>query len=342
MARALQSIVCALLGTVLWSPLIEVAGAGFARAHAEPALWRQQGWGKTDFSKAKIAWSEILSGGPPKDGIPSIDRPRFVTVGEERSLAANDPVIGLEIAGEARAYPLRILIWHEIVNDTVGGRPVVVTYCPLCNSSVVFDRRVGGRTLDFGTTGKLRNSDLVMYDRQTQSWWQQFTGEAIVGHLLGSALKLVPARLEAFSEFKERHPSGQVLVPNDPNARAYGKNPYVGYDSAAGPFLFKGDLPQGIEAMARVVVVRREGRPPLIVAMEHVRTAGRLLLDGVELAWRAGQASAVDARDIADGRDVGTISVHAVAGGGREPLPYDVTFAFVAHAFHPEIAIIRN
>lgn len=137
---------------------------------ANPAEWRVEGWDKTDFSKTRIAWTEIMSGGPPKDGIPSIDQPVFRSVTEAADLAPNDPVIGLEISRDARAYPLRILIWHEIVNDTVGGLPVAVTYCPLCNSAVVFDRRLSGRILDFGTTGKLRNSDLVMYDRQTQSW----------------------------------------------------------------------------------------------------------------------------------------------------------------------------
>jgi hypothetical protein len=166
-------------------------------AKADPATWKQEGWSKTDFSKSRIGWQEILSGGPPKDGIPSIDKPAFKPAAEDRELAATDPVIGLDIKGDARAYPLRVLIWHEIVNDVVGGMPITVTYCPLCNSAVVFDRRVPPHVLDFGTTGKLRNSDLVMYDRQTESWWQQFTGEAIVGTLAGTELKLIPACLES-------------------------------------------------------------------------------------------------------------------------------------------------
>ena len=126
-----------------------------AIASANPAEWQSEGW-DTDFSKSSIAWTEIMSGGPPKDGIPSIDEPVFRPVAETVDLAPNDPVIGLQISGDARAYPLRVLIWHEIVNDTVGGLPVTVTYCPLCNSAVVFDRRLSGRILDFGTTGKLR------------------------------------------------------------------------------------------------------------------------------------------------------------------------------------------
>ena len=309
-------------------------------ALADPQAWRDEGWSKTDFGKHKITWEEILSGGPPKDGIPSIDKPVFKPLGEIGDIAPNEPVISLDIGGDARAYPLRILIWHEIVNDVVGGRPVMVTYCPLCNSAIVFDRRVGERLLDFGTTGKLRNSDLVMYDRQTESWWQQFTGEAIVGELLGAELKLVPARLEALSEFRARHPTGQVLVPNDPNLRRYGANPYAGYDTAHIPFLYRGDMPEGIEPMARVVVVRADRAKPVIVALAHLRKSGTLSLNGVRLSWRAGQSSALDAADIAKGRDVGTVeAVSDVPDSKGTPMPYDVTFAFVAHAFYPDIPI---
>lgn len=311
-----------------------------AGAHANPATWKQEGWTRTDFGKKSIGWNEILSGGPPKDGIPSIDSPIFKPVTEIKDLAPNEPVIGLDISGDTRAYPLRILIWHEIVNDVVGGRPVTITYCPLCNSAVVFDRRIGERLLDFGTTGKLRNSDLVMYDRQTESWWQQFTGEAIVGELLGAELKLVPARLESFAEFQARHPAGKVLVPNDPSLRRYGANPYAGYDTASRPFLYRGDMPKGIEPMARVVVVKVDRKAPVIVTMEHLRKSGSLILKGVRLTWRAGQSSAVDAPVIAKGRDVGTVeAVSDKPGGKGELLPYDITFAFVAHAFHPDVVI---
>ena len=195
-------------------------------AQASPDRWRYA-WPKTDFSKTSIDFDEIMSGGPPKDGIPSIDAPRFVPVAESSDLAATEPVIGLVVAGDARAYPLRILIRHEIVNDTVGGIPVAVTYCPLCNSAVVFDRRVAGEATEFGTTGKLRNSDLVMYDRATESWWQQFLGEAIVGARTGTRLKVLPARLESWERFAQRFPDGRVLVPKASLWNAYGTNPYV-------------------------------------------------------------------------------------------------------------------
>jgi hypothetical protein len=309
-------------------------------AAADPQSWKSEGWTKTDFSKTRIAWDEVLSGGPPKDGIPSIDRPKFQPVSESKDLTANDPVIGLEIEGDARAYPLRVLIWHEIVNDMVGGTPVAVTYCPLCNAAIVFDRRLSNGVLDFGTTGKLRKSDLVMYDRQTESWWQQFTGEAIIGELAGRSLKLLPARLESFSDFKQRHPGGKVLVPNNEGARNYGRNPYVGYDSATSPFLYRGELPQGIEPMARVVVARRETGAPTIVAMALIREKTPLRVGSFVFLWKPGQSSAVDTEKISEGRDVGTVEVYRERGSGERALiPYDVTFAFVAHAFHPDVQL---
>ena len=207
---------------------------------------------------------EIKSGGPRKDGIPAIDKPRFeqlnggIATGWAARIDNAEPVISLVIGSEARAYPLRILIWHEIANDVVGGTPVAVTYCPLCNASLVFERTVENRVLDFSTTGKLRNSDLVMYDRQTESWWQQFGGDAIAGIMSGKQLRLVPSRLESFGRFRQRFPNGKVLIPNNPAARDYGRNPYVGYD-VSGPFLYDGSLPEGVEPMERVIALPSSG-----------------------------------------------------------------------------------
>jgi hypothetical protein len=302
-------------------------------ASADPAAWTRQGWA-TDFSKHSIDYNEILSGGPPKDGIPSIDNPAFLPVSQITDLGDREPVIGLEIAGEARAYPLRILMWHEIVNDTVGGRPVTVTYCPLCNAALVFDRMIDGAPDTFGTTGKLRNSDLVMYDRKTESWWQQFTGEAIAGEKTGTKLQMVPSRLESWELFKARYPDGQVLVPNNSGMRNYGSNPYRGYDTNDRPFLFAGELPQDIHPMARVVVVR-DGADPIVVSMLKVREEGPLEKNGITITWKEGQASALDAGNIAKGREVGNIVVQQA---GKD-IPYDVTFAFVANAFLPGIEI---
>lgn len=312
--------------------------AAISTAYAQIERWQREGW-KTDFQNMAVDPSEIFSGGPPKDGIPSIDDPQFVSVSEVDDLSDRDPVIGLDIDGDARAYPLRILIWHEIVNDTVGGKPVAVTYCPLCNSAIVFDATLDGQPHTFGTTGKLRNSDLVMYDRTTESWWQQFTGRAIAGTYTGTKLTSLPSRLEAWSDFKTRHPDGQVLVPNNPAMRSYGRNPYVNYDIASRPFLFNGELPPGIPAMARVIVVRDGDKDPVIVEMDAVRETGTFEINGVILSWKEGQASALHAEDISEGRDVGTITVERSDNAdGTTPI-LDVTFAFVAHAFHPDIPI---
>ena len=288
-------------------------------------------WQKTDFSRHSIDMDEIMSGGPCRDGIPSIDDPQFVPVSEASDLGATEPVIGLVINGDARAYPLRILTWHEIVNDVVGGVPVAVTYCPLCNAAIVFERTVDGQVLDFGTTGKLRKSDLVMYDRQTESWWQQFLGEAIVGELTGKKLRFLPARLEAWERFAARHPDGQVQVPSDPGMRPYGSNPYVGYDSARQPFLYIGDYPEGIAPMARVVAVGDEAW-----AMELLRREKRIEQGDLVIVWEPGQNSALDSERIDEGRDVGNVIVQRQTGGGLEDVAYDVTFAFVFHAFRPD------
>ena len=161
------------------------------------------GW-NTNWNKHTIEYDDLLSGGPPRDGIPSIDEPHFVLVDEAAGwLADNEPVIALEIDGDARAYPLQILTWHEIVNDVVGGVPVAATFCPLCNSAITFDRRLGDEVLEFGTSGLLRNSDLVMYDWTTESLWQQLTGEAIVGDLAGEQLAFLPSAIVSAADFRE-------------------------------------------------------------------------------------------------------------------------------------------
>ena len=321
----------AVAAVVVLALLLVLANA----AQASPESWKYA-WPKTDFEQRSIEYSEIMSGGPPKDGIPSIDNPKFVPVAEMTDLAATEPVVGLVVNGDARAYPLRILTWHEIVNDVVGGVPVAVTYCPLCNSAVVYDRRVEGRATEFGTTGKLRNSDLVMYDRDTESWWQQFLGEGIVGARTGVRLTALPARLESWERFTKRHPDGKVLVPENPWARSYGANPYVGYDSSRVPFLYNGDYPEGIKPMARVVAVGKEAW-----ALELLRQKGRIEAGGLVLTWEPGQNSALDSRAISEGHDVGNVAVQRRGDGGLEDIPYDVTFAFVFHAFQPDGTLHR-
>ncbi len=315
---------------ILTRVLLAVAVALLAAAvSASPERWRGE-WPNTDFTKTTVEdWSEVLSGGPPKDGIPAIDDPVFRPVAAETRLMPREPVIALEIDGEVpRAYPIRYLTWHEIVNDTVGGLPVAVTFCPLCNSGPTFDRRVNGRVLSFGVSGKLRNSDMIMYDRETESWWQQAIGEGIVGEMTGVELDQLPTWMESWGEFAARNPDG--LVMDEPGwPRPYGQNPYVNYDSSERPFLYTGELPpHDIPALARVVRVGDAAWP-----VERLRAEGALTESGVSLTWAEGQASALDSRAIGEGREVGTIRVRDAQG---RDLPHDVMFAFAFHAFFPD------
>ncbi len=214
-------------------------------------------WPYTDFNRTLVDLSEIQSGGPPKDGIPPIDQPKFDDTGTASEwIDPREPVIVVTLNGETKAYPLQILTWHEIVNDTVGGVPISVTFCPLCNASIVFDRRLDGRVLDFGTTGKLRKSDLVMWDRQTESWWQQFSGRGIVGEMSGKVLERVPASIVAFEDFRRAYPRAPVLSRRTGHVRAYGNNPYRGYDRIDDqPFLFFDPVDERLPPMERVLNV---------------------------------------------------------------------------------------
>jgi len=309
--------------------LVAAIMAGFPLpGDASPDRWRAE-WPLTNFEKASVPFEDILSGGPPKDGIPSIDAPRFASIREADDLTDTEPVIGISVNGDSRAYPLRILTWHEIVNDVVGGVPVAVTYCPLCNAAIVFDRRVDGRTLEFGTTGKLRRSDLVMYDRETQSWWQQFSGDAIVGDMVGHRLTMLPARLESFARFRERLPGGKVLLPPDPPLRDYGRNPYVGYDTTRTPFLYRGPIQDEVPAMVYVVAVGDRAW-----TLELLRRDGRIEAGDLVLSWEPGKASALDSERISEGRDIGNVVAQRRSNDGTlHDVHYDVTFAFVFYAF---------
>jgi hypothetical protein len=266
----------------------------------------------TDFSLHSVPYSEILSGGPPKDGIPAIDNPVFIPVSQvDTWLRPAEPVILVEAGGEAKAYPIQILMWHEIVNDTVGGVPLVVTFCPLCNTAIAFERLVGGEPTTFGTTGRLRFSNLIMYDRLTESWWQQATGEAIAGERTGDRLAFHPAAIISWQEFKDAFPDGLVLSRETGYARSYGRNPYAGYDDVnASPFLYRGPgTPGPLPPMARVLTVELGGEAvaypyDLLAELGAVNdTVGGL---PVAVFWQAGTVSPLDADSTAGGRKVGT------------------------------------
>ena len=268
----------------------------------------------TDFGKHTVSYSEFLSGGPPKDGIPAIDNPTYVSVEDASAwLGKREPVILLELGGKARAYPIQILMWHEIVNDTLGDIPVSVTFCPLCNTGIAFERTFDGQVLDFGTTGRLRYSNLVMYDRQTETWWQQATGEGIVGEYAGRQLTFVPASMVAWADFAAAHPDGTVLSRDTGYMRDYGRNPYAGYDDAYGsPFAYRGpQTPDALLPMARVVTVdlNDEAVAYPYDVLKDVRVVNDTV-GGVPVAvfWAPGTASALDSFSIAQGNDVGAVT----------------------------------
>lgn len=356
---------------------------GMADVMAHPAaIWKAE-WPRTDFTRHTVHLDEIFSGGPPKDGIPSVDKPRFVSpIDAARWLDPREPVIVFQHRGDARAYPLQILIFHEIVNDVVGSLPVAVTFCPLCNASIVFDRKLSGTVLDFGTTGKLRKSDLVMYDRKTESWWQQFTGEGIVGHHSGAKLVQLPSAIVSFGDFRVAYPLGRVLSRETGYVRQYGRNPYRGYDRIDDqPFLLKDPVDPRLPAMERVLGISKDGATriyPISVLDTHAVINDQIGKEPVVVLSREGLLSPLDAESIRDSREIraavaysrlvkGRIAVfekragniidretgsrwnifgHAISGplqGSRlAPVDSGVHFAFAWLAFYPESEIFRK
>ena len=316
------------LGLVgLW--IVSVAPGARAQSSlppdAPPALQQFD----TAYSKHNIDLSTLMSGGPPKDGIPSVDDPAFVSVREaSRWVAPEEPVILLEHKGTARAYPLQILTHHEIVNDRVAGTPVAVTFCPLCYSALVFERTLDGEPVEFGVSGLLRNSDLVMYDRKTETLWQQLTGKAIVGDLAGRTLTQIPSQIVSFRQFGETHPDGAVLSRDTGHDRPYGRNPYAGYDDIDNkPFAYRGPTDDRLPPMAKVVAVTIGDR---YKAYPHSKTEEKRVLHdtvaGRPLAvfHAPGAVSALDAAEIAESKETGSTGVFDRRVDGRT-----LTFSYV-------------
>ena len=237
---------------------ITLTGAEAIAAQRWQSVW---GW-NTNFNNKTVNLTEIDTL-LRRDGIKPVDDPLFATASEAPDyMRDREPVIAINVDGDARAYPLAMLMWHEIVNDVVGGEPLTITFCPLCNSALTFKRTLEGHVLTFGTSGNLRNSDLVMWDRQTESWWQQITGEAIVGNLAGKVLDQVPSPIVAWESFKKQYPDGKVLL-RELNSfggffTTYDDPPYAGYDSVdTNPFLFTGPRDGRLPAASRVLTLKR-------------------------------------------------------------------------------------
>ncbi|HLQ61041.1 MAG TPA: DUF3179 domain-containing protein [Candidatus Acidoferrales bacterium] len=311
------------------------AAGATPRALGPTEDFARAGW-KTDFSRHSVPLGEIHRGGPGRDGIPPLDHPKFVSVVEAGGwLRPTEPVISLALGSERRAYPLQILIWHEIVNDQLEAAPVAVTFCPLCNSAIAFDRRLEGRVLDFGTTGNLRNSDLLMWDRETESWWQQVGGEAIVGSLTGRRLAMLPVQIVGWDAFRLAYPEGRVLSRDTGFTRVYGENPYDGYDDVdRPPFLFTGKIDGRLPPKERVVTVSLNGEE---VAYPYSLLAGRPVVadtvggSQIVVWYLPGTQSALDSAAMEVARAVGATGVFRPEVGGRK-----LTFVSTAGGFRDQ------
>jgi hypothetical protein len=280
----------------------------------------------TDYKNSSVSIDEILTGGPPRDGIPAIDAPEFVDAESAATwLQDQEPVIALVVNDEARAYPLQILMYHEIVNDVISGVPVAVTFCPLCNASIVFEREVvqgsSKKLLDFGTTGRLRKSDLLMYDRQTESWWQQFTGRGIIGEFVDTELVRRSSQIISFGEFRAAFPDAQILSKETGFLRPYGNNPYRGYDAIDNnPFLFRGDIDPRLPAMERVLSIRSDSETQLIplgqlvdIPLAHLDVDER----SVVVFAASVASSALDAGKISESRKVPSAAAYLAKVGDQ-------------------------
>lgn len=264
---------------------------------------------------------QIRSGGPGVDGIPAIDEPVIIDGDEAaRSLVDSEQVMLVAWQGEARAYPLRSLVRHEIANDVVGGRAIAVTWCPLCNTGVAYDRTLDGEVTTFGVTGTLFQSAMVMYDRATRSLWTQPTGEAVLGQRTGTVLEVVPAGLVPWAEARRTHPDVTVALA-DRSELDSATNPYEGYDTSRSPFLFDGVIDERLPPFERVAGVSFGGEPTAYAfsLLERERVVAETVGgQPIVVLWAPGSASPLDTRDLTAGRDVGASGVFDPRIEGRE------------------------
>jgi uncharacterized protein DUF3179 len=360
----------------------DAGDSGIVEPGADSSMARafsRLGW-KTEFSSASVPLSEIQAGGPSRDGIPPLDRPAFV-IGEAARgwLKPNEPVVVVQVNDIARVYPVQILLWHEIVNDTIGDVPVTVTYSPLTGFAAAFDRRLAGETLDFGSTGNLRYSNPVMWDRQTESWWQQATGQGLVGTMAGRRLDPISSSIIPFSELLQEYPAVEVLSRETGVKRLYGETPYSGLDDVrAPPFLFSGTYDARLRPMEPVVGVSLGsdsvaytfsrlaqvgalddvvGGQPIVVlytagtlsVLDHFdigrsravgsATAFSRFLDGRALSFRSEGGSVFDTESGSRWSALGYALSGTFAGRRLTPIIHASPFWFAWYAFHPETRV---
>jgi hypothetical protein len=271
---------------------------------------------------ASIPVDEILAGGPPRDGIPSLDHPPVLRAAEA-PWKADDLVLGVVWNGEARAYPLAILEWHELVNDTLGERPILVSYCPLCGTGIVFDRRIEGVVRSFGVSGLLYRSDLLMYDRETSSLWSQIAAESVTGPSIGQRLALIGSRIARLAEWKRSHPETTVLSRETGQRRDYGRSPYAGYADS--------------DRLAFPAPLDRRYHPKMPTVGLRVRGGGARAYPALEVTRAGGEV-----QELFDGKPV-TVAFDPEAAvfrvGAPEPIEVVQGYWFAWAAFHPETSV---
>jgi hypothetical protein len=280
-----------------------------------------------DLSNATVPQKELVPGGPPRDGIPSIDHPRFVRRSQVDFLQDDDRVLSLEIENEVRAYPLRILAWHEVVNDQIGEHAIAVTYCPLAGAGLVFDRRVNGRTLSFGVSGLLYQSDLTMYDRETESLWPQVGMKAVSGPQVGAQLRWLPSQGMTWRAWREAYPDGKVLSAETGYARDYGGNAYAGYErSSETMFPVKWIRPE-LPKKSWVIGVIVNGRPKAYALEDLKEPRLQDNVDGVQI-------------DIA--YDPAKRGAQVIDKQNGRPIPFTIVYWFAWQAFYPKTELFRH
>ena len=294
---------------------LAVAALVFAAA---PAAQTLNGF---DLRGALIDPTEIQRGGPPKDGIPAIDRPKFVAPGEAR-MKWGERILGVALNGEAKAYPVRILNWHEVVNDSVGGMPVAVTYCPLCGSGVTFSRVVDDKQRSFGVSGLLYNNDVLLYDRESNSLWSQILGKAVTGPSKGVKLEVVPTTHTSWEDWIARHPDTLVLSEDTGHARDYSRDPYAGYDAnPVIPFPVANSSSR-FDNKDVVLGLEVDGKYKAYPFTELAKTEG-LIVD------------TVGDREIRVAYDAKHRTARVLDAAGKE-LPSLITYWFAWYAFYPQ------
>ena len=291
------------------------------------AQLRAQDMNGFDLKQSLIPREDIYAGGPAKDGIPSIDKPEFLQASAASFMHADDPVLGLVRNNIARAYPIRILNWHEVVNDRFGEDAVTITFCPLCGTGVAFDSRVDGRLLSFGGSGLLYNNDLLLYDRQTLSLWSQLLGQAISGPMKGRRLTLLPLTHTTWADWQKYHTTTAILSSNTGTARPYERDAYPGYESSQElifPVAFRSS---GYHPKERVLGVRIGAHSKAYPFVELGKTAGVVAdrVGGTTLTIRFDRAASRATAHTSDGKQ----------------LPAVVSYWFAWYTFNPRTEVFR-